>query len=86
MSSSLISLFNQPNGIAQAQLKWLVPNLQKISQGRLFCAIFLEQNYNWCTLFNYASVDGAPRHTVVVACVCRCVYVFHAHFSATAKN
>ena len=33
---------------------------------------------------HYASVGGAPRHTVVVACVC--VYVFHAHFSATAKN
>ena len=32
----------------------------------------------------YASVGGAPRHTVVVVCVC--VYVFHAHFSATAKN
>ena len=35
---------------------------------------------------DYASVGGAPRHTVVIACVCVCLYVFHAHFSATAKN
>ena len=28
------------------------------------------------------------RHTAVVVCVCMsvCVYVFHTHFSATAKN
>ena len=40
----------------------------------------------------HASVGGAPRHTVVVACVsvcvcvCVCIYVFRTHFSATAKN
>ena len=29
------------------------------------------------TLINYASVDGAPRHTVVVVCVCPSVFPSH---------
>ena len=39
-----------------------------------------------CVLWNssYASKGGAPRHTVVVVCVC--VYVSCTYFSATAKN
>ena len=48
------------------------------------------------TIHIYTLVGRAPRHTVVVVCVCVsvrvsvclsvCVYVFCAHFSATAKN
>ena len=33
----------------------------------------------------YASVGGAPE-AYGSRRVCVCVYVFHAHFSATAKN
>ena len=37
----------------------------------------------------YASVGGAPRHTVVVVCLCVFVFpqkTFQSSFSATAEN
>ena len=37
----------------------------------------------------YASVDGAPRHTVVVVCLCVCVFpqkAYQSSFSTSAEN
>ena len=70
--------------------RWLSTELQGLSLHYLL-ARFLPVLYT-CTSDEGDQLLIMPwwvepqRHAVVVASVCVCLYVFHAHFSATAKN